>query len=95
MFFKKKVEQKRNAMLEMIKALLPTNASIVLFDYNKKFFGNIVLKLEIGKDKHTFITDRGEIYHNGKMLCDSSYHYTEKEDTFPKLLQLIKQELKL
>ena len=93
MFFKKRVEQRKNEMLEMIKSLLPTNATIVSFD--KRFFGNIVLKLEIGKDTHTFITDRGEIYHNGKMLCNSSYHYTEKEDTFPKLIQLIKQELKL
>ena len=95
MFFKKRVEQRKNEMLEMIKTLLPTNATVVSFDYNEKVFGNIVLKLEIGKDTHTFITDRGEIYHNGKMLCDSSYHYTEKEDTFSKLLQLIKQELKL
>ena len=95
MFFKKRVEQRKNEMLEMIKALLPTNATVVSFDYYGKVFGNIVLKLEIGKDTHTFITDRGEIYHNGKMLCNSSYHYTEKEDTFPKLLQLIKQELKL
>ena len=89
MFFKKRVEQRKNEMLEMIKALLPTNATVVSFDYYEKVFGNIFLKLEIGKDTHTFITDRGEIYHNGKMLC------TEKEDTFLKLLQLIKQELKL
>ena len=78
MFFKKRVEIRKNEMLEMIKALLPTNATVVSFDYNEKVFGNIVLKLEIGKDTHTFITDRGEIYHNGKMLCNSSYHYTEK-----------------
>ena len=82
-------------MMEIIKTLLPTNAAVVSFDYNEKVFGNIVLKVEIEKDIHTFITDRGEIYHNGKMLCDSSYHYTEKEDTFPKLLQLINKELKL
>ena len=95
MFFKKRAEQRKNEMLEMIKAILPTNATVVSFDYYGKVFGNIVLKLEIGNDIHTFITDRGEIYHNGKMLCNSSYHYIEKEDTFPKLLQMIKQELKL
>ena len=95
MFFKKRAEQRKNEMLEIIKTLLPTNATVVSFDYNEKVFGNIVLELEIGKDAHAFITDRGEIYHNGKMLCDSSYRYTEKEDTFPKLLHLIKQELKL
>ena len=95
MFFKKRTEQRKNEMLEMRKALLPINAAVISFGYNEKVFGNIFLKLEFEKDIHTFITDRGEIYHNGKMLCNSSYHYTEKEDTFPKLLQLIKQELKL
>ena len=68
MFFKKRVEQKKNEMFEMIKTLLPTNATVVSFDYYEKAFGNIVLKFEIGKDTHTFITDRGEIYHNGKLL---------------------------
>ena len=95
MFFKKRAEQRKNEMLEMVKDLLPVNATIVSFDYYEKVFGNIVLKLKIGKDIHTFTTDRGEIYHNEKMLCNSSYRYIEKEDTFPKLLQLIKQELKL
>ena len=95
MFFKKRTERRKNEMLEAVKALLPANATIVSFDYYEKAFGNIVLKLETEKDIHTFITDRGEIYHNGKMLCDHSYLYIEKEDTFSKLLQLIKQELKL
>ena len=40
MFFKKRVEQRKNEMLEMIKALLPTNATVVSFDYNEKIFGN-------------------------------------------------------
>ena len=36
MFFKKRVEQKKNEMFEMIKTLLPTNATVVSFDYYKK-----------------------------------------------------------
>ena len=70
MFFKKRVEQKENEMFEMIKTLLPTNATVVSFDYNEKVFGNIVLKLEIGKDTHTFITDRGEILPAAEEICD-------------------------
>ena len=42
---------------------------------------------------HTFITDRGEIYYNGEMVCDSSYRYKEKEDIFPRLIQMIKNTL--
>ena len=93
MLLKKKTEQRKKEMLETIKALLPANATVILFEYNKKAFDNLVLKLEIEKEVHTFTTERGEIYHNGKMLCDSSYHYIEKEDTFPKFLQILKQEL--
>ncbi len=95
MFFRKRAEQSKEELRERINALLPTDATVISFDYNEKAFGNIVLKLEFENVIHTFITDRGEIYHNGKMLCDSSYHDIEKEDTFSKLLQLVKRELKL
>jgi len=43
---------------------------------------------------YTFVTDRGEIYCNDKIICDGSYRYFEKEDTFPKLLSVIKSEVK-
>ena len=93
MFFKRLKEQRKNDMLNALKAVIPAEATLVSFDYNKMVFGNIVIKIEMSKIMHTFVTDRGEIYHNGKMICDSSYRYTEKEDTFPKLLQMIKKEL--
>ncbi len=94
MFFKKLKAQRKNDMLNAMKAVLPAEATLVSFEYNDKVFGNIVVKIELKKIMHTFVTDRGEIYHNGKMICDSSYRHTEKEDTFPKLLQIIKNELK-
>ena len=93
MFFRKRREQRKNDTLDEVKAILPAEANLVSFDYNGKVFGNIVVEIEIAKIKHTFTTHRGDIYHNGKMLCNSSYHYIEKEDTFPKLIQIIKQEL--
>ena len=95
MFFKKLKMKRKNDMLNALKGVLPAEAILISFEYNEMIFGNIVVKIEFKKTLHTFVTDRGEIYHNGKMLCDSSYHYTEKEDTFPKLLQLIKTELNL
>jgi hypothetical protein len=95
MFFKRRREQKKKEMLEMVKSILPPEATLVSFDYNKMVFGNIAVVIEVAKVKHTFTTDRGEIYHNGKMLCDSSYLYIEKEDTFSKLLQMIKKEVLL
>ena len=95
MFFKRLKEQRENDMLNALKAILPAAATLVSFDYNERVFGNIVVKIKLPKVMHTFVTDRGEIYHNGKMICDSSYHYTEKEDTFSKLIQLIKNELEL
>lgn len=94
MFFKKRTTERTAKMLDMLKEILPSNISIISFDYNAKYFGNIIIELSAPDGKHKFITDRGEIYHNGKMLCNSSYHYIEKQDTFPKLLQLIKSELK-
>jgi hypothetical protein len=65
------------------------HASISLFDYSEKVFGNLVVVIEVAKVRHTFTTDRGEIYHSGKTY---SYHYIEKQDTFSKLLQMIKKE---
>lgn len=95
MFFKNKSKEKTAEMIDMLKAILPSTITINSFDYNAECFGNVSVILSAPDGKHKFITDRGEIYHNDKMLCDSSYHYIEKEDTFPKLLQLIKSELGL
>ena len=92
-------------MYDRLISIIPSEITIVLFEYYPKIFGNIVVELESHNSKHRFITDRGEIYHNSqmsgentwksKMCCDSSYMYFEKEDTFPKLLQVIKQELNI
>lgn len=91
MFFKKKREQRINEMANIIRNILPKGATLLSFEYNSTIFGKMVVEVKALDDKHTFITDRGEIYHNGIMLCDSSYHYYEKEDTFSKLLQIIQK----
>lgn len=80
-------------MKKYIISVLPNDAILIDFIYDSKYFGNMIVKINQSGKSHTFITDRGEIYHNGAMLCDSSYRFTEKEDTFPKLIQMIKNLL--
>ena len=92
-FFKKKSEQRKNEMSLAIEKILPTGFTLISFEYDKKHFGNMIVKIKSPNMAYTFITDRSEIYCNGKMICDSSYRYFEKEDAFPKLLSIIQNEL--
>lgn len=85
MFFKKQYKQQLNEMTDALKAILPAEAVLLSFSYHAKCFGNIIAEIEFNGNKHVFITDRGEICHNGKMICDSTY----QEDTFQKLLIVI------
>ncbi len=103
--FKRRYEKRKKEMYDKLISIIPSGITIVSFEYYPEMFGNIVVELESHNSKHRFITDRGEIYHKSqmsgentwksKMCCDSSYMYLEKEDTFPKLLQVIKQELNI
>lgn len=93
-FFKKIQEQCNNEMITAIKKILPANCTLASFEYDKKHFGNMIVKINSPSKYYTFVTDRGEIYCNDKMICDSSYRYFEKEDTFPKILSVIKSEVK-
>ena len=85
---------KKNKMLNLLQAILPKEIKTISFAYDARCFGNIVVVLSAPDGKHMFTSDRGEIYHNGKMLCDSAYLWSEKTDTFSKMLQIIKHELK-
>jgi hypothetical protein len=102
---KRRYDKRKKEMYDRLISIIPSKISIVSFEYYPKIFGNIVVELESHNCKHRFFTDRGEIYHNtqmagenywkSKMCCDSSYMYFEKENTFQKLLQVIKQELNI
>ncbi len=94
MFFKRRETQEKE-MVEILRSILSAEIAIVSFEYNTKFFGNILVELSTPTGKHKFVIDRGDIYHNGIMLCNSSYLYLEKESSFSKLLKLIKSELNL
>ena len=85
---------KKDSNREVLKSILDTyQAELVSYEYYQKIFGNYVILINFGEQTHTFVTDRGEIYHNDKMMCDSSYHVDGSDDTFTKLLEIIKQEL--
>ena len=46
------------------------NCKLLCFDYYKKVFGNIVVKIEKNMDIFTFVLDRDEIYCNCKSGID-------------------------
>lgn len=46
------------------------NGKLLCFEYNKKVFGNIVVKIEKNKDIFTFILERGDIYCNCRSGID-------------------------
>lgn len=75
-------------------SILPTDAKLIEFSYDDKCFGNMVVKIKQNGKLYAFTTDRGEIYHNNKMLFGNSYHNTGEADTFTKLIEGIRVELK-
>lgn len=76
-----------------LKCILPADAYLLSFEYYPKTFDEY-FKIEIkhNESKHLFHTKKGCIYHNDELVCDSGYHYKEKESTFGKMLTIIKQE---
>lgn len=76
-----------------LRGILPGDAVLVVFDRNEAFFGNMTAVIRKGSKTHTFVTDRGEIRHNKKLLCTGDYHRAGQDDTFPMLLRMIQQIL--
>lgn len=75
---------------ERLQSTLPNGATLLFFDYNERCFGNIITEIQWKGRKHTFHTDRGEIWHNGKLLRNTE---TDSQDTFLLLLQTIQETL--
>ena len=69
------------------------NFEVIEFNYYKKIFGNIVLKIKKEEKELNFITDRGDIYCNSELLCNYDYIRKEHKKTPDKLLEMV--ELKL
>ena len=69
------------------------NFEVIEFNYYKKIFGNIVLKIKKEEKELNFITDRGDIYCNSELLCNYDYIRKDNKKTPDKLLEMV--ELKL
>lgn len=84
----------KSEMLNRINELLQKKgAHTISFDYYKKVFGNMVLVVDYDNEKHVFVVDRREIYHNDKFLFEfrqegNEYNQTTKES--PNLHFLLK-----
>jgi hypothetical protein len=92
--FRKHHEKRIREYTEFVNAVLPAGACLVSFKYFSKLFEDD-FKIEIAHNgsKHIFCSVKGWIYHNDELICDSGYHYLEKESTFGKILKVIKQAL--
>ncbi len=83
----KKIKKDINILLEKY------DSEMILFEYYRKYFGNILLIIKCNDQELEFVADRGEIYCNNDFLCLNDYIRKEKKTTEEKLLELI--ELKL
>ena len=55
------------------------NATIIYFDYNAKFFGNIVVKIkDCNGSIHEYVLDRGTVYVGSVFVCQCNKEYREK-----------------
>ena len=58
-----------------------TNFKLLSFDKKQQVFGNMIVIISDGQKNYQFVTDRGEISCNNKLLLDSSYHLAGQDDT--------------
>ena len=79
--------------LQLSKLMDKYNFEVIEFNYYKKIFGNIVLRIKKEDKELNFVTERGEIYCNSEFLCNYEYLRKENKTTPQKLLEVI--ELKL
>lgn len=78
-------------MMSMIYNILPADVCLMSFDFKARLFDeDYSIKLIYNGTEHFFNTVKGDIFHNGKRYCNSSYHYLEKDSTFSKLLDAVK-----
>lgn len=93
MISKKELLKSQRNKEELELFLKSYGAELITYEYYSKIFGNYIVVIKVEGQLHTFITDRGEINHNSKMVCDNSYHVAGCDDTFSKLLEVIQNEL--
>lgn len=69
------------------------NVQMISFEYYRRIFGNVVLVVEYRNEKHEFVVDRREIYHNDKFIFEfhqEGNDYYRKYKESPNLHFLLK-----
>ena len=61
--------------------LYDTNFTLLSFDRNHLVFGNMIVVISDGQKNYRFVTDRGGIFCNNKLLLGSAYHIAGQDDT--------------
>ena len=69
------------------------NAKIIKFEYYKRIFGNFIIEIEYNDKIYNIVTDKGDIYLNNQLICDSSYHIAGKDDTIEKILEILNNNI--
>lgn len=94
MLRRKKIEKENQKKLDELKQILiEHNAYLISFKIFYESFGDIVAEIKCKNEVHTFTTDRGDIYYDGRPICNNSYHVAGENDTFSTLIEVIIKEL--
>ena len=87
--FRKKREEEEAKKRRICELVSSFGGTLLLFQYDRKAFGNMIAVVECNGQNYEFATDRGEIYCNNKFICNDTYHIAGKDDTIEKLLEII------
>lgn len=94
MLQRKNIEKENQKRLNELKQILiEHNADLINFRIFYKSFGDIIAEIKFKNEVHTFTTDRGDIYYNGRPIRNNSYHVAGENDTFSTLLEVITKVL--
>lgn len=91
---KKKISEKEKEMKKAIEEVIqPFGYEIDYFKYYQNVFGNIVLKIKRNADLKSFISDRGELYYNGKMIAKTKNSADLKKVLLQFLDKIVKENV--
>lgn len=89
---KRLFENREKKYCNLFRDFLSMNqAKLISFKYYNKAFGNINLVFEYKERVYECISDRDEIWINGKHICDGSYHEPPNDDTKDQMMKIIEQ----
>ena len=98
MFFRfirhyRSLKQDKKEIGDLFDLLKKHGCEVICFEYNRKAFGDLVLKFIIDGQELLFSTDRGDIYYNNIYICGRHYMRTEKKTIVKKVTELVKLKI--